>query len=167
MEDYNTRRKLESVNKIEHEDYCIKYPEDKNMMINKMIGLFVVASIFLYLAYDYFNNKIDMTLFSLSLLGVGLLYGISASIHRLVSYDEICVEGNYFIVKKKNKVINYTPIKDINIVSITSPFDMFHVASKRLYFEDTLLFHYRTSEISKEDEEKLMKSMEKGNLNGK
>ncbi len=145
------------------EQYCINYPEDKGMMINKMIGLFILASIFLYLAYDYFNNKIDMTFFSLSLLGVGVLYGISASIHRLVSYDEICVEGNDFIVKKKSKIISSTPIKDIYIVSIASPFDMFQVTWKRLYCEDTLLFHYRTNEISKEDEEKLMKLMERGN----
>jgi hypothetical protein len=88
--------------------------------------------------------------------------GVYHLVMRLIKYDELCIEDNFFIVKKKNKIKSETKLVDINVIQSRPWFEFFGTSWIILRCEGTWLFQYKTSELSKEDNEKLINKLKEG-----
>ena len=146
---------------------CFNYPKNKQSVVIKAMLMFSVSIFSFVIAFNEFNNNINITILSLGFFSiVGALDGLS-KIHRIISYDQVCIENNRLIIKNKKKILNKVPIEEIQVVSKTNPFNMFQTSWKRLYYNNTLIFHYETNEINEANEKKFTNIIENGVENGR
>lgn len=131
------------------EIFCIKYPNDPIFLVMKIIFILSLIIVFGYLTYNaQQENKIwhYIIMFIIVLFLFLELYQI---VIRLTKYDEICIEDDYFIVKKKNKIISKTKLEDIDVVENRPWFEFFGISSIVVKYEGKWLFHYKTNELFK------------------
>lgn len=147
---------------IEEDKFCVKYPNDSLFLIIKIIFILSLILVFGYLTYNaQQENRIwHYILYIITTLAI--MEGLYKTILRLIKYDEICIVDNYFIVKKKNKVISKTKLEDIDVVQSRPWFEFFGISSILVRYEGKWLFQYRTNELLKEDNEKLINKLKEG-----
>ena len=148
---------------IEEKDkFCIKYPNDSLFLIIKIIFILSLIIVFGYLTYNaQQENRIwHYILYIITTLAI--IEGLYKTILRLIKYDEICIVDNYFIVKKKNKIISKTKLEDIDVVQSRPWFEFFGISSILVRYEGKWLFQYKTNELLKEDNEKLINKLKEG-----
>ncbi|WP_198304471.1 hypothetical protein [Arcobacter vandammei] len=144
------------------ENFCIKYPNDPIFLVMKIIFILSLIIVFGYLTYNaQQENKIWHYILYL-LTALAIIEGLYKTIIRLTKYDEICIEDDYFIVKKKNKIISKTKLEDIDVVENRPWFEFFGISSIVVKYEGKWLFHYKTNELFKKENEKLINRLKKG-----
>ena len=134
--------------------WCMHYPEDKSSSWLKIVLMLCLMIGIVYVVYSKFNLK-EAGIWALVFFAFTGIGDIFIRLHRLLSYDEVCFMDGYLLIKKKTRILSKTKVEDINVVSVTNPFDMFQSSWKRLYYNNTLLFQYITNELSNENEQKL------------
>ncbi len=128
----------------------------------KIIFILSLIIVFGYLTYNaQQENKIWHYILYL-LTALAIIEGLYKTIIRLTKYDEICIEDDYFIVKKKNKIISKTKLEDIDVVENRPWFEFFGISSIVVKYEGKWLFHYKTNELFKKENEKLINRLKKG-----
>lgn len=107
--------------KIQSDNFCFKYNKADTVLVSKAIGSFLYLLLMLLLTYkSYFiDDDIGVVLIT-SMFSLAFIWIIYTQLHRRLSYDEICIEDKYFIVKNKNNIKSKTLINDINCTSHTS-----------------------------------------------
>ncbi len=148
---------------IEEEDnFCIKYPNDSLFLIIKIIFILSLILVFGYLTYNAQQENRIWHYVAILIIVLFLLLELYQTILRLIKYDEICIVDNYFIVKKKNKIISKTKLEDIDVVQSRPWFEFFGISSILVRYEGKWLFQYKTNELLKEDNEKLINKLKEG-----
>lgn len=146
----------------EKEDFCIKYPNDSMFLILKIIFSISLIMIFSYLI---FQSERESELWHYVLFIVIVLVMIESLYHvvnRLLKYDEICIEKDYFLVKKDNKIISKTKICDIEILEKRPWFEFFGISWIIVKYEEKWLFQYSTNELIGENNKKIINRLKEG-----
>ena len=139
----NTGKNLHKIN--------IYYPKDKSSITLRITITMIVTLFITFLLIKNFD-EICVESLALGFLVIAGIFDSLLRLHRLISYDEICVVDKNFIVKKDNIILSETPIDKIQVYSKTNPFNFFQTSWKRIYLDNKLLFHYETNEIESDDE---------------
>ncbi len=147
---------------MKNENFCIKYPNDSLFLIIKIIFILSLIIIFGYLTYNaQQENRIWHYVLYL-FVTLAIIEGIHHVISRLIKYDEICIENDYFIVKKKKKIISKTKLEDIDVLQSRPWFEFFGISWIIVKDEGKWLFQYKTNELLKEDNEILINRLKEG-----
>lgn len=146
---------------MENINFCTKYPVNKSTIKNKITVTTILSLIAIMtiinsiLVNKLYNNLLDLVV--LILIVLAPTYALYRQIHRLNSYDEICIEDGYFIVKKENQVKSKTKLLEIKVTSFLSIVSYTGVPYITIKDKNNKkLFHYRASELQEEDHKKLM-----------
>lgn len=148
---------------IEEKDkFCVKYPNDSLFLIIKIIFILSLIIVFGYLTYNTQQENRIWHYVVMLIIVLFLLLELYQTIFRLIKYDEVCIVDNYFIVKNKNNIISKTKLEDIDVVQSRPWFEFFGISSILVRYEGKWLFQYKTNELLKEDNEKLINKLKEG-----
>jgi hypothetical protein len=138
------------MNNVVNDSWCFKYPNDKDSIWIKTIFLLIIIGALVYMIFDKFDVD-NVGIWALIFLVCAGVLDVAAKLHRIMSYDQVCRDGEYLVIKKKEKILSKTPISKIHVISTRNPFNFSRITWHRLYHDDTLLFHYQTNEIDDVD----------------
>ncbi|QOG11540.1 hypothetical protein [Arcobacter sp. FWKO B] len=143
---------------MEDINFCIKYLEDKTRISLKIIGLLIMSLIYSFILVRNIEKTLEDNLllfFIIVYFFIIVIHHFYTIIHRLISYDEICINGDYFIVKKNGHIKSKTLISNTIFESYVFFASMTGLAYITIYDTSNekkkLLFHYKEDEISKEE----------------
>ena len=148
---------MQNINKEENinKNFCAKFPINPTVLKWKVFGSFLMVLFGVGgLIQDIYKEDLTGIIIMLVVSAI-FSWGLYQQIHRLVSYKEICIKDDLFIVKYKNNQIKEYKIKDINRTSHTNMFAMTNNPARyiKMYINGTFLkggeviFHHKYNEL--------------------
>jgi hypothetical protein len=143
-------------------NFCIKYPHSKGFVYIKIVFFFSLIIIFGYGVIDFYQSEKTFYLIVFCFILIAIVETMYHQIYRIKNVNEICFENSYLIIKKNKYVQSKTNLQDIEVIQKRPWFEFFGISWIIIKNDEKWLFQYSTSELSEEDNEKLINRLKQG-----
>ena len=153
---------VDSVKENNARNFCIKYPHNKGFVYIKIMFSFSLIIIFGYGTIDSYLHEKTLYLIVFCFILIAIAETMYHQIHRVMSFDEICFENSSLIIKKNGYIQTKTKLQNIEVIQKRPWFEFFGISWVIIKNDEKWIFQYSTSELSEEDNEKLINRLKQG-----
>ena len=148
---------MQNINKEENinKNFCAKFPINPTVLKWKVFGSFLMVLFGVGGLIHSFYEEVIIDIIIGIIISAIFSWIFYIELYRLITYKEICIKDDLFIVKYKNNQIKEYKIKDINVSrhvnmlnmsSNPTPYLLLHIDGEILK-GGKLIFHYVRTEI--------------------